>query len=170
MTGWVDVQVYGDTAGVQGMLARLDTALNPVAIAAFLGGPVTEFVQSRARSRFKTEGDDAVGGWAPLAPATQAIRAQGGYGSAHPINKRTGRLEDYIVGTPGAVTMHNLGATLTYPGTPPQGELKDKVQRAQMGRTSRDSRQGIPRPVLGLNERDLTAVLLMLAMRIKRGR
>lgn len=146
------------------MLDHLETKLNPVGMATFLGQVIDPYLHSRAEGRFLSEGDDAVGKWVPLSHATQAIRAQQGYGSAHPINHRTGELEDYITGTPGAAHPHALGATLTFPGNPPKGELKTKVETAQRGKTSP---QTPPRPVLAVNEKDLAFTLGALAAYIK---
>jgi hypothetical protein len=156
---FLEVEVH--QSSVEALLTRLDTALSPPAIASFLGGPVEEYLQQRVRDRFANEGDDVVGRWAPLKPATQMIRSQEGYGAEGPINRRTDALMDYIVGTPGNATPHGLGATLTYPGTPPRGETRTKVQTAQAGKAFPRTE---PRPVLGMNEEDLASVLTLLSI------
>lgn len=149
---------------VERMLRSLDTALNPVAIAGFLSGVVDPYLRGRAGSRFRNEGDDVVGKWMPLREATQTIRADLGYGAAHPINKRTGELEDYIVNSPNSLNIHPWGASLTLPGkAPSNSELRKKVVTAQAGMD-----RTVPRPVLGMNERDLTFVLLALAESVKK--
>ncbi len=165
MPGYIDVLVVGDTTGVQAMLAHLETKLAPPNMGAFLMTRVDPFLQTRAGQRFQDEGDDVVGAWAPLKPATEGIRAAQGYGPSHPINRRQGELEDYIVNSGGGVTIHPAGATLTFPGTPASGELADKVRTAQVGR---DIPRTVPRPVLGVNERDLAAVLTMMALELER--
>lgn len=165
MPGYIDVFVIGDTAGVQAMLLHLESKLSPPNIGAFLLTKVDPFLRVRAGQRFQDEGDDVVGQWAPLKPATEGIRAAQGYGAAHPINRRTSELEDYIVKSGGGVTVHPAGANLTFPGQPASGELAEKVRTAQMGRTNPNT---VPRPVLGLNERDLAAVLTMMALEIQR--
>jgi hypothetical protein len=162
----IDIQIIGDSSGVQAMLNHLDTALNPVAVAGFLGATVDPYLRMRMSDRFRKEGDDVVGKWTPLAQVTQDIRQKQGFGSAHPINRRTGRLEDFIVGSPNQLTIHSLGATLTLPGNKPLGEMKDKVETAQKGRLRPHT---LPRPVLGMNERDLAFVLTALAFYVKRG-
>lgn len=161
--GFVDVDISVQKESVTALLTHLDTALNPVAIASFLGASVDPWLRTRAKDRFKSEGDDVSGGWAPLKESTQNIRSQMGYGSAHPINNRTGALEEYIVGSPNRLTIHGLGATLTLPGRAPTGELKTKVQTAQKGR---GNPRTVPRPVLGMNERDMSFVLTALAMHV----
>ena len=49
------------------------------------------------------------------------------------------------------------------PGKRPTGELKDKVTTAQSGRADPNTQA---RPVIGMNERDLTAVMTMLFLYI----
>jgi hypothetical protein len=154
-----DIDVHKDS--VEALLMRMDTALSPFAIASFLGGPVEEYIRSRAAERFANEGDDVVGKWAPLKPATQAIRAQEGYGAEGPINRRTDELMNYIVGSPGRTQAHGLGATLTYPGTKPVGETSDKMRTAQVGEPYSGT---TARPVLGLGEEDLAVVLTLLSI------
>lgn len=165
MTGFIDIRLIGDTAGVQAMLLHLETKLSPPGMGGFLLTHVDPYLRHRARDRFSSEGDDVVGQWTPLTAATQSIRAERGYGPAHPINRRTGELEDYIANSGGAVSIHPAGATLVFPGQAASGELADKVRTAQVGT---DSPRTVPRPVLGMNERDLAAVLTMMAQEIQR--
>jgi hypothetical protein len=162
--GFIDIQIVGDSAGVQAMLTRLESKLMPPNIGAFLHVTVDPYLQKRASARFANEGDDVVGAWAPLQAATEGIRSSQGYGAAHPINRRTGILENYIVNAGGDVNVNPAGATLTFPGAPASGELADKVQTAQIGRANPDT---VARPVLGLNDNDLLAVLTATALYIQ---
>ena len=164
MPGYIDIQIYGDTAGVQAMLQNLELKLAPPNIAAFLHVEVDPYLAMRAANRFSNEGDDVTGPWAPLQPATQAIRSSQGFGASHPINVRTGELERYIVNSGGDTSVNPAGATLTFPGSPASGELADKVQTAQSGRGVPPT---VPRPVLGLNQNDLLAVLTATALYIQ---
>jgi hypothetical protein len=164
MPGYINIQIVGNAAGVQAMLTRLENKLLPPNIGAFLKGSVEPFLEMRAQQRFAGEGDDVSGPWAPLQPATQVIRASQGYGADHPINRRTGQLENYIANSGGAVSFNPAGATLTYPGAPASGELADKVQTAQVGRTNPST---VPRPVLDMNNNDLLAVLTATALYIQ---
>ena len=150
---------------LQAQLWALDTALNPVAIAGFLGAEVDPYIRKRAQQRFAGEGDDVVGKWAPLHEATQNIRESMGYGASGPINRREDELMHYVVDSPHRINVHTLGATLIMPGYPPKGELRDKVTTAQAGRVKPKT---VARPVIGINERDLTAVLTMLFLYISR--
>lgn len=168
MTGpGIDIEVIGDATGVHRMLQALDTAINPVAVAGFLGAVVDPYLRKRAGARFASEGDDVTGPWKPLAEATQSIRENMGYGPAHPINRREGDLERYITQTEGGTQVHPWGATLTLPGEEAQGELQSKFSVAQQGGVS-SSGNAIPaRPVLAMNEQDLIFVLTALATHVQ---
>ena len=154
----VNVQIIGDDRGVARTLRRLDTALNPIAMASFLGVTVDPYIRRRAEQRFQAEGDDVTGPWLPLAQETIEIRENQGFG-AGPINSRTGELEEYITGTPGGVMPTTYSAVLTSPGTPASGHLLSKVQTAQKGKKYPST---MPRPVMGVNEQDLAWVMTAL--------
>lgn len=158
MPGWIDIQIIGDSRGVTEMLRRIDQSLSPVGLEFFMKQSVEPWLQSRARDRFQDEGDDAVGTWEPLKQSTVMIRGQR-YGE-HPINRRTGELEDYITQSPGDAHELGSGAVLVYPGNKASGELLQKVETAQRGKPSPST---VPRPVLGMNETDLAFVLGGLA-------
>lgn len=160
MPGFIDIQIIGDQAGVNAMIEKIDLALSPVGLELFMQTIVEPWLQERAENRFNNEGDSAVGSWAPLSPATEMIRSQKGYGADHPINKRTGQLEDYITQTPARTTQLGAGASLTFPGVKATGELENKVKVAQVGSRYPAT---VPRPVLGMNEDDLLFVLGGLA-------
>lgn len=170
----MSIQIIGDDSGVQKMLNLLDTALNPLAIAGFLGAEISPYLALRATQRFASEGDDVSGKWAPLRESTKRFRSAGrmeglwSVGDEHPINVRTHELENYITSGIGNVIPSPVGTVLQYPS--PRNTtrtLREKVKTAQQGkeRPHRTPR----RPVLGLNERDLGFVLTALAFHVKRG-
>jgi len=154
-------QFIAEDQNVQTMMMRLDTALNPGAIAGFLTESTDPYLRGRAKARFDNEGDDVVGQWLPLSPDTEDIRQNMGYSPAHPINVRSGALERYIVDSPNSMFVDPAnGATLTLPGNEPTGSLLTKVTTAQQGK---DYPETLPRPVLGMNEKDLTYILATLS-------
>lgn len=170
----MSISLIGDVHGVQRMMEHLDTALNPVAIAGFLGAKVMPYLTARAQNRFSNEGDDVVGGWRPLSAATENFRSTGraqgmwAVGDAHPINVRTHELERYVTSGTGVVAPNPSGAILQYPNpsnvrTP---ELREKLRTAARGKAQPNTP---PRPVLGVNERDMAFLLLSLASHIKVG-
>ena len=165
-TGFIEFNIVGDRHGVQHMLNSIDSALSPVGLAAFLHGDVGPWVKQRAADRFRDEGDDVTGKWAPLAASTVEFRENAGFEGAHPINKRTGELEAYITqGNVDVVAAPGV-ATMRYPsksGTVSKA-LRQKLKTAQQGR---DTPRTVARPVLGLNERDLAHVLTMLGFFVK---
>lgn len=162
----VDLHYQVDDKSVETLFADLYAVLAPPAIGAFLGSTIDPYLRQRAQERFQSEGDDVVGAWLPLTSATQKIRASQGYGSAHPINHRTGKLEAYITESPNQISVHSLGATLTLPGNRPTGEMKRKVETAQVGKVYPNTPA---RPVLGMNERDLAFTMSALELYIRRG-
>ena len=148
-TGFIEFDIVGNQRGVQAMLERIDSALSPTGLAAFMGLAVGPWVKERAQSRFAQEGDDVTGKWAPLADATVEIREHAGFEGSHPINKRTGELEEFITqGQIGVVSTPGL-TVMTYPKDPPAGKgIRQKMETAQVGRSFPSTK---PRPVLGLN-------------------
>lgn len=164
--GLVTVMMEAQDKDLRMMMSKMHASLEPAAVATWLGTTVDPYLRKRARNRFAQEGDDVSGKWEALAGATQHIRASQGFGAAHPINRRTGRLENYITGAPNKLTVHALGATLTLPGKAPLGELHTKVKTAQRGKLSPRTP---PRPVLGVNEQDLTVVLFDLSLYLALG-
>lgn len=146
------------------MLNHLDSAMSPVGLAAFLHGSVEPYIRERAQNRFASEGDDVSGKWAPLQQTTIEFRESGGFGP-RPINRRTGELEAYITQSDAGIASAPGLSVLTYPKDPPKTPaLQQKVQTAQAGRSVPST---VPRPVLGLNERDLGAVMVQLAFFIQ---
>lgn len=167
MTAFIDIEMVGDSAQVQRMLSYLNGLFSPPGMSAFLAATVGPYLESRARDRFMSEGDDVSGVWAPLESSTEEVRARYQVGASGPINRRTGELEDYITGQGWGLTAHALGATLQFPKNPPRSQaVREKMTAAQTGRTSPPT---VPRPVLGVNERDLAFVVTSLAFLIEKG-
>lgn len=163
MTASVQIQIVGDDTGVQAMLRKLDTAFDPIGLAIWMKASVDPYLRARALGRFRAEGDDASGKWEPLQASTASIRAESGFGPTHPINKRTGEMENFILNTRSSFFTTNMGVEMEFPGRQPQGELEDKIKTAQAGR---DMPATTARPVLAINETDLAYVLTSLAFYI----
>lgn len=157
--GDAGVMVFVDDRAVQRSLNALEVALAGPSLHGFLTHSVEPYLRTRAKARFAGEGDDVVGKWAPLMPYTEAIRASKGYGPAHPINRRTGALENFI--TQGTNEFHTgpLDAALFMPGRNASPEMKRKIATAQVGRSLPDT---VARPVLGMNQTDLIEVMVTL--------
>jgi len=151
--------VFKVTGNVEEKLLMLDTAVSPTALALFLGVAVDSYIRGRASDRFAQEGDDVTGPWKQLRPATIGYREFEGYPGPHPINVRSGELEEFITGNDGLVVTTQKGAYYKLPGNRPNGELGKKFETAQKGRKKPHT---LPRPVLGMNQTDLGAVLTML--------
>lgn len=149
---------FGDGLWMEGggnvdeVMDKLLVFLSPIGTSLFLGSTIGPYLSKRAGERFAGEGDDVVGKWAPLKDSTVAIRESQNYPGAHPINRRSGELENWVVDGGWDAYPTGFGASLRYPGTRPSGELKDKVLTAQAGR---EFPKTVARPVLGVNENDL---------------
>jgi hypothetical protein len=172
ITGDFRIEITGDDAGVKAMLDHVDYMTSPLQMSAWLVEEVGPWIRERAEHRFQSEGDDMSGPWAALAPMTQLIRAthpDWGVGPDHPINRRTGELEDYIVNSGWRTVVEGMGVvSLMYPGEKPTGELLKKVRTAQKGKPASGSQSATPpRPVLGLTESDFAWIVESLAYRIQ---
>lgn len=160
------IQILFHDEEVERLLSRLDAALSPIALAAFMEGSVGPTMLARIESRFEQEGDDASGKWAPLQESTNQIREQLGYPPAHPINVRGGELHNFVTGSARSAA-EPFGASTTIPDSTPTGELYDKLFTAQAGASQVGYRPTPPRPVLAMDANDLTLVLLQLSQYIR---
>lgn len=161
--GATSITFVTDSRNVERMLERVSDALDTVGMYAFLNSSVGPWLRERAQERFANEGDDVVGQWAPLQAYTVQMRESQGFPGEHPINRRTGELESYIVSGGWDVSASPILSTLTYPGNLPSGSQAVKVAAAQMGVTNPST---VPRPVLGLNEADLAFVMAALGTHV----
>lgn len=144
---------------VIGSITKLELLVGSDGLALFLGTVVGPYLQERAQARFQNEGDDVTGPWLPLSPATVSIREATGHPGEHPINRRTGELEEWVTQGDTFAYPVGAGATLKYPGRDASGTLKSKVETAQRGKKSPLTP---PRPVLGVNETDLLFITAAL--------
>lgn len=155
-TGGVGVEVHVDSASVELLLTRLETALSPLGLGVYMEG-VDEYLRGRIRSRFASEGDDVSGPWAALKEATVTMREEAGYPGDHPINRRTGEMYDYLTSGPARITLSSMGASYQLPSGG-SALAQEKVAVAQRGSAGPPT---VPRPVLGMNEKDLAVLLTM---------
>ena len=105
-----------NTTVVDRMLRNMMASTTPTAIAAYLSTVVHPRLARRARERFASQGDEAVGGtWQPLQQSTLEIKKSLGYGRKK-INERTGHLRDSIVDSRPVLGHNGFGETLDFPG------------------------------------------------------
>lgn len=164
MASSIHVEVVGDTVGVHHALRHLEAKLESPAMMAFMQTVIYPFITQRAVARFRNEGDEVSGKWAPLARATVNFRQSMGFPGEHPINRRTGELERYITGSPAAILPIGGGVMMKYPPQAATGSLGEKVMTAQKGKGRPSTR---PRPVLALGIADLSFTLTSLATYIE---
>lgn len=162
------VQYLVEDADVVAILQALEVALSPVGLMPWMEGPLAAYMEERVASRFATEGDDVTGKWVPLSAATQAIRTSQGYGGAHPINVRTGEMEEFVR-THAVHSEGDAGVVFHMPQDMPQGELAAKMDMAQNGGTTEQGKPVPARPVLGMNLADLDVVTRLLSEHVNHG-
>lgn len=156
-----DFSMVAATDNVEAMLAKLEITLSGPALSTFLSASMTPWLKQRAQERFANEGDEVVGRWAPLQPATQEFRANGdwpGIGPDHPINRRTGELEELMTSGQDDVFFTTDTAVVQYPRPSMYGagELALKVETAQRGKATPRT---VARPVAGFGARDLSFLI-----------
>jgi hypothetical protein len=129
---------------------------------------IHEYMQQRAGQLFKSEGaSGSEGRWAALRPNTQRIRVSlklPGISGPHPINRRTGDLQDLMTKEAPEIITTPESLTLQYPGTTAQskGKRPKKLKQAQGGR-------GTARPVLQAGPTELAAIVGMADRFFTRG-
>lgn len=166
----IDLDVNVDEIIIE-QLRELEFVFSKEFMAWFLGVEITQYLQQRATTRFSREGKQAgEKPWRPLAQATREERILMGYNGAHPINVRTGDMEDWVTNADSHVFGMTGDMTLEWPGSMPEGELYDKIQTAQMGK--KDNQYGgytPPRPVIRFSEVDFAHLMANLALQMKPG-
>lgn len=160
---FMDLYIDEDTA--TRAITAIEYSLDGVGLAQFMRRDVEPYFRARARSRFANEGDDVVGKWAPLHPATEEYRDEQGFGSAHPINIRTEELFKKVTQGLNEIRVGGDGATFVMPGSSGQSRyFKQKLRTAQIGKPNNP--KTVPRPVLGMGANDLIHVLERLALHV----
>jgi hypothetical protein len=153
-----------NSISVDRMLRNMMASTTPTAIAAYLSTVAHPRLARRARERFQSEGDDAVGGkWVPLKQSTLEIKSALGYGRKK-INERTGHLKDSIVNSRPVLGHNGFGETLDFPGNWDRPDLFHRHMQAA-------GAYNTARPVLGLEyENDVSHMMVSLQQWVVRGK
>lgn len=169
----LDVLITVQDGEAQALMRAATDATTPASFAKFHYAFTSPYMRSKARDRFKSQGDDASGMWAPLRDATEEIRENAGFPGASPINKRTGGLEAYIVGRPGEVTVTPIDSALFFPARPRTKAEVEKLKTAQQGKPGGTPLFGKsmgaptpPRPVAAMDATDLIHTMSALQIHI----
>lgn len=150
-------------------LREMEFVLSSEFMAWWLGVEVTQYLQHRADTRFRREGKQAgETPWKPLAEQTREERRLLGFGGAHPINKRTGEMEEWVTTADSRVSGASGDMLLEWPGNMPEGELFTKIETAQKGRKKSNSYTPA-RPVIRFSEIDFAHLMSQLALQMKPG-
>lgn len=159
-------QVNVNKTVVDRMLRNMMQSTTPTAIAAYLSTVVHPRLARRARDRFRTEGDEAVGGeWTPLAQSTLEIKKALGYGRKK-INARTDLLRDSIVYSRPVLGHNGFGETLDFPGNWDRPDLFYRHMQA-----AGQINTHVARPVVGVDyENDVAHMMVSLQSWVVRGK
>ena len=155
---WIQFDV--DDRRLAAQVVALRDRLSNTGLEDFLEDYADPYLKQRVQSRFAAEGDDAVGMWVPLNPATVLIRQGLGYGGAHPINVRTHDLVNYLLHSGPDVSGIPDGAELTFPARGAPTPIQEKIETAQQGKPLPMTP---PRPVVALSQTDEREIGILLA-------
>lgn len=147
---------------------RLDLATGMVGQRSWSETMVDPWLQKRAEYRFGNEGDAASGKWKPLTAFTNEWRDLQGYPVEHPINVRSGALENWLTGVADGTFLgsSSMSGTYYWPGVhlPYDDFITAKLEVAQVG--SPPGRNKLfpntttpPRPVVAIDSTDVLALL-----------
>ncbi len=135
-------------------LSRYLAALSTSGLAASLA-TANEYLWKKEERMFARQQDPFGNKWAPLTEATKEIRINLGFGPG-PINRRTYKLQDYMVNRNPDILGHSDGLmSLVYPhrATPP----KDIIKRLEQSEGIKHG--ATKRSVIGLDQPDIAFVL-----------
>ena len=171
------MDILVDDHEVQRAIAALDATLQGQHLMLFHQLATEPILRRRARERFATEGDSAVGGpWEALKDSTNDIREHAGFPRNHPINRRMGDLERYITNARNEFTVGGDWAAFFMPGRWGTKKQKAAFRTAQGGspaghympkgwglKGTKPSPSATPaRPVVGLDSVDLAHTMSAL--------
>lgn len=142
-----------DEIAVRRYFLRLSEGLMSNSLRQWVYTNARPYLQSRARRRFETEGDDVTGPWAELSLATQGFRRRHGFPPEHPINVRTGGLRQYVTQTYD-MTEGWREVTFNMPGRADNSVIRKKYRAAQRGGVGKSGLPFPARPVIAMNEND----------------
>jgi hypothetical protein len=145
----IDIQV--DKKEVDLLLGAIESTLLGQNLFQYLRDYMMPYMRQRTAQRFASEGDDASGKWAPLMEVTNDIREALGFPREHPINRRSGALENFLERGNIEFQMQADSAAMFYPGRPASSLLTEKLMTAQGG-----SRRAVARPVVALSQADMS--------------
>lgn len=166
MTAFFRIDITVDAAQTQRIFTGLARNLLNQNIEDWLRDEIDPYIRGRIERRFANQGDDVVGAWLPLAPATERIRAAKGFPPSYPINERTHYMRDWLVGYEGDVTATAVDVTLTHPAQAAAPLTQQKIATAQGGKSYP---QTPPRPVIGVNRVDNDFIHNALIQHLFRG-
>lgn len=160
-----------DATSVQDVIDAIYAAVSPFGLYRFLRDSASEYFADQIVDRFAYGGDPASGPWAPLESTTLRIRHALGYTDDMAINERTGELMAWVTYSREISLIAGDGAEMKIPDQSNDYWLNQKLMTAQLGATQGpgDMIPGAytpPRPVLAVDDTDLTALLWLLELHV----
>lgn len=159
----VNYVVEVDAFDVDQLLDHVMLAVSGPSLERFLSSDASDYYADEIEATFNEEGGVKMGFWPPLHDSTVRIREALGYPGHEPINIRTGKLFDYMMG-PYDTQFGEDWAELEIPGDTSDPITRRKFETAQAG--SNDNPLGYgptsPRPVLGVRDMDVARLVELL--------
>jgi len=131
----VNMDIIVEDDEVNKALQALWWAISGASLRRFHVVATSPFLRQRAKERFRSEGDAASGAWAALTDSRNDIREHAGFPAAHPINRASGELENYILSGKDDITWGPGWAAFFLPRNTGSARLLGRMTTAQEGRT-----------------------------------
>lgn len=152
----------GTFRSVEALLESMEEDLSGESLADFMGKEIFPYLRDQSLDRFETKGDETTGKWAPLSEASERWRRWDGV-AGDELNKRTGKLEDFIQQAIPGLLVGSDSAVLQYPsGMPSDKNTAQKYRLAQQGQAAgvdkRRKPKTPPRPIVAVGVEELAVV------------
>lgn len=163
----------GTFNSIEALLQDIEKTMTADSLAEFMSKNVYPYLRDQSLDRFETEGDETTGNWAPLSDASERWRRWDGVGTDH-INKRTGKLEEFIRQAVPTIVRGADSAILQYPGGMPGDKITaQKYRVAQQGQSAgvdkRRKPKTPPRPIVAVGVEEFGVIQSRLERYIMTG-
>lgn len=152
----------GTFQSVEALLREFEDTMTSESLADFMGKVIYPYLRDQSLDRFESEGDETTGKWAPLSDASERWRRWDGVGGDD-LNKRTGKLEEFIRQAVPTIIRGSDSAILQYPGgLPGDKNTAQKYRVAQQGQAAgvdkRRKPKTPPRPIVAVGVEEFAVV------------
>jgi hypothetical protein len=163
----------GTFNSIEALLQDFEDTMSSESLADFMSKNVYPYLRDQSLDRFETEGDETTGKWAALSDASERWRRWDGVGTDD-INRRTGKLEEFIRQAVPTIVRGADSAILQYPGGMPGDKYTaQKYRVAQRGQAAgvdkRRQPKTPPRPIVAVGAEEFGVVQSRLEQFIMTG-